>query len=84
MDNNGVLIGQVGNSYSVGEDRVSAANPVNIDSLLPWVLVYTRHGPDSAVPHFDYANDHWDATQPRCKVGAFDSGARQGDCSFAC
>jgi hypothetical protein len=39
--------------------RVGAGNPkLNIDSLLPDVLIYARHGPNSTPPHFDYAGQH--------------------------
>lgn len=73
-DNNGSLIGQVGSSYSVGDDQVGLAGLIDVGSLLPWVLVYTRHGPDCAAPHFDYADQYWDAASPQCSVGGFNSG----------
>lgn len=92
VDASGALVAQVGNSYSVGTDRVSADGPVGLSGpgVLPYVLIYTRprpgssKSPDGAAIVFDYAGNHWDTNSPSCKVGNFDGGARQGDCTFPC
>jgi len=71
--------------------KVSAAAPVNFDTKLPLVLVITlSNNPngfnnDAQPVQFAYGGQNWDSSQsPQCNMGAYDSGVRQGDCTWQC
>lgn len=70
--------------------KTDATDPVDITSALPWVLIVTADRPGSAQDvdskplHFKYADLDWSSDDDRCKVGAYDSGNREMDCTFPC
>lgn len=93
VDAQGSLLAQAGNSYEVGGTKVAASSPVGIDSALPYVVVITvplpgslgpKGNTDTAPVAFAYAGQTWGSSDSQCKVGKYDSGARQGDCTFSC
>lgn len=57
-------------------------------SALPKVLIVKPGGKDRDHIGFAYDGAHWDTGRHNrrhwCKVGRYDSGARQGDCGFTC
>lgn len=57
---------------------------VDVDSLLPYVLIVTAGPVDSSNVGFAYAGANWDSSSGQCSVGGYDSGSRQMDCGFAC
>lgn len=56
----------------------------NIDSQLPNALVITSGLIDADPITFDYAGQQFDAGSSQCSIGGYDSGNRDGDCSFSC
>ena len=59
---------------------------VNVDSVLPYVLIVTAQNVDDDAVLFAYADQSWGSNdQPHhCNFGAYDSGKREGDCGFTC
>lgn len=63
---------------------VPAQQTRSIDSRLPYSLSITSGNVDSDPVSFGYAGFNFNTNGPNCKVGGYDSGARQGDCGFDC
>lgn len=66
--------------------QAPAFQGVVVTSQLPYTLIVTAENVDRDPVLFDYAGQHWayaDAAH-HCNFGAYDSGARQGDCGFSC
>lgn len=82
LDNDRRLIGSA--------TKQSAAETLEIvDSVLPYDLYVATGNSDLAPIRFWYADQYWDSNSQgngshQCSVGAYDSGARQMDCGFAC
>ncbi len=63
---------------------------LNVNSLLPAVLVITADGDDVAPVKFAYNGANWLSTDnPPCDMGngknnGYDSGSRSGSCGFTC
>lgn len=58
-----------------------------VDSVLPYDLIVAAQGPEDSSPiDFWYGDQWWTGNNQdhHCSFGAYDSGARQGDCGFTC
>lgn len=77
-DHNGKAIGEVLGAV--------ADKPIEVFSKLPYVFILTGGNVDSDAVLFDYAGQHWGSNDQghHCDFGAYDNGARQGDCGFSC
>lgn len=66
--------------------QAPAFQGVAVASELPWKVIVTAENVDSDPVLFDYAGQHWAYADVahHCNFGAYDSGARQGDCGFTC
>lgn len=96
VDNTKTMIAQVGNAESAGEDRAAVTGPMLLGGLLPLNFTYSRAMPgsldntpakgdtDDAPITFNYNGQTWTSDDKNCKIGSFDNGARQGDCTFSC
>lgn len=66
---------------------IGAADPlIIVDTCLPFDLIVAAPGPDDSSPvDFWYADQYWTSSmKAQCSFGGYDSGARNGDCSFSC
>ena len=57
---------------------------IDVDSKLPYVFEVTAGAVDSDPVSFAYAGQTWTSDDGQCSMGAYDSGARNGDCSWTC
>ncbi|KAF1844428.1 uncharacterized protein K460DRAFT_290108 [Cucurbitaria berberidis CBS 394.84] len=71
------------NENKIGEVGKSGPN-VSLASKLPLTLEVKTGGIDKDPVSFAYGGDSWTSDDKRCKVGSYDSGARQMDCGFTC
>jgi hypothetical protein len=79
-DADGVLVGDV-EQISVPSEQTQqiATKP------LQYTLALTAPNVDDDPIKFAYADQSWDTNdESHCKMGAYDSGSRQGDCGFTC
>lgn len=89
-DANQQYIGMAGDPITTGDDPLALqmyGETKSIDSVLPKTLDVTIGKTDDAPIKFSYNGQTWDTSNSgahACKVGKYDSGARQGDCGFTC
>lgn len=58
---------------------------VDVDSMLPLVLIVTAQKVDDDAVLFKYGDQSWGSNDHQhCKFGKYDSGNRDGDCGFTC
>lgn len=62
-----------------------AAEPLMVvDTALPFNLIVDPGATDKDPVGFWYSDQYWLSSQSQCSFGKYDSGSRQGDCSFQC
>ncbi|KAF1985101.1 hypothetical protein K402DRAFT_464743 [Aulographum hederae CBS 113979] len=84
VDAAGTLVGEVGNSYAVGDNHIDASAQIDMASALPMKLLITVGTLDDQPIGFAYSDQSWDSgMSSQCNTGGYDSGSRQGDCTFA-
>lgn len=73
------------NENKIGGTDKAGGPSLSLTSKLPYTLEIHTGGVDADPVSFAYAGQSWDSNDSsRCKVGAYDSGARQMDCGFSC
>jgi hypothetical protein len=61
-----------------------ATHPLAVDSKLPFDVIVKEGNADNDPIQFWYADQYWDSNSKACSMGKYDSGNRNGDCSFNC
>jgi hypothetical protein len=66
--------------------NADATNPISVDSRLPLPLIVTAGNVDSDAVLFNYGDQAFGSNDQahHCDFGAYDNGARDGDCGFTC